>query len=167
MPQDSRPSFSISDIGFGLERINHKYDTDFSVEDDLLRTLALLELSGVEPGNKNHGYRYRLFSKKFVQTFDLDYRAMREKLAMVQNSFNYWENRGGDFQDSTFGLERITRECERNFNREISNYLISELSVHNDIPINQTVEDFLTQLQQIDVLDEEDFVKVKEKLKYG
>ncbi len=150
MPQDDRDPFSISDIGFGLERLNHKLSDINTIEKDCLKTLALLAISGVNPGNKSHGYRFRLFSKRFVSGCDLDFERMTTELTSMGTMMDYWSDSISDsMRDKELLTEKIIIECERNFNREILNFLKSEFNYEHDIEINQKTKDFLVQLRNI------------------
>lgn len=74
---------TISDIGFGLERLCWAVNkTDSYYESigpyyelkkngilslDLLRSLSLMTLNGVEPSNHNEGYRFKQFIKRYAE----------------------------------------------------------------------------------------------------
>lgn len=148
MPQKSRPSFSISDIGFGLERLQHNPEKDNTVENDCLKTLALLSISGVEPSNRNQGYRFRLFSKEFVSRCKLDFGKMLREFSKIENYIDLWSIPTGNINRNNLS-EKIKIECERNFNREILNYLKAEFNYDHNIEINQPTKNFLIQLINI------------------
>jgi hypothetical protein len=122
---------SISDIGFGLERItwamNKTPDIHDSLETgiggagidkvkyDLIRTLTLLSLSGVEPSNHDQGYRLRFLAKRYVaEKFGED---VPERYLTV--AYDYWKN----FVDPVNGIDttrfRINMELQSHFNAEI------------------------------------------------
>lgn len=123
---------SMSDVGFGLERIrwvvNKKPFYELYSNSDnltaeskaLLSALALLATNNVNPSNKNSGYRARLFSKKLVSNMggkDLS----SAEMGYLDECIEYWkdwqetENRG----DTAILLNEYSRNC----NRFISDFL--------------------------------------------
>ena len=150
LPQKTRHHFSISDIGFGLERLNHNPETTNIVEIDCLKTLALLCLSGVEPSNNNHGYRFRMFSKRLVSECELDYLKLTKILEATSGFIEYWTQLGVSTSiDADKATDLVLKECNRNFNREILNLLRKEHDYQKEIDINQTTVNFVSQLERI------------------
>lgn len=95
-------AFTISDIGFGLERINwainktrnyfetigSSYDlfTKGKVPLDLLRSLTLMTLSGIEPSNAGPGYRFKQFVKSYLgHSHDIS------PLDNIQRNYDFWK----------------------------------------------------------------------------
>lgn len=150
IPQKTRPSFSISDIGFGLERLKHNPEKEHSIENDCLKTLALLSISGVEPSNNNHGYRFRMFSKRLVSECGINYLKMSNTLELATEMIDYWLQSGyvNSIQKDE-AIKSISLECQRNFNREILNFLKDKYNYLNEININQETSVFVDQLEKI------------------
>lgn len=150
LPQKTRSSFSVSDIGFGLERLNHNPDKINTVENDCVKTLTLIGMSGVQPSNHEHGYRFRMFSKKIVSECKLNYSRLREVLEDIPIFIESWSRSGVDITLNKGDImSNIYRECDRNFNREILNFLKDHHNYRNEIDINQNTRDFLLQLEKI------------------
>ncbi|MBI2610038.1 hypothetical protein HYW53_02575 [Candidatus Giovannonibacteria bacterium] len=86
IPCKDKRLLAISDIGFGLERISwalnensHYYDFLRPVDIkgtremfDVLRTLALLALSGIKPGHKGAGFQFRSFANIIANKYILN-----------------------------------------------------------------------------------------------
>lgn len=148
---------SMSDLGFGLERLrwcaNDKqgyfdlYSDSSQLSPEVkatLSVLALLAVNDINPSNKNTGYRARLFSKKLA--------GIMNGLSMP-NEFNeylvecmrYW----GEWQSVNSNLETtaIQNEYIRNCNRIILDRLISEGYTNiSGININISKEEFRRRL---------------------
>lgn len=165
LPQRTRPAFSVSDIGFGLERLNHNPDKINAVENDCIKTLTLLRMSGVQPSNHEHGYRFRMFSKKLVSECKLNYSRLREALKNIPIFIELWLQSEIDTVVNKDGvINGIHKECERNFNREILNFLKEHHNYKNEIDINQSTENFLLQLKNIGDRPKEFWSDIKETL---
>ena len=154
----------MSDIGFGLERLN--YDTEDISESDLqlndyMRTISLLSLSGVVPSNNEHGYRFRLFSKKIVGKIGLNFTKLQETISNLDEYFEIWKN--VKERDKTEAINIIKKECERNFNRSILNYL-EQSGVNVDLNINQDTLSFFDQLRLTGVKDNDYWNSLKKKI---
>ncbi|MFA5300000.1 MAG: hypothetical protein WC389_17575 [Lutibacter sp.] len=163
--QKTRPSFSISDIGFGVERLEHDPKKIHSTETDCLKTLALLSISGIEPSNNNHGYRLRMFSKKLVSECGLNYSKMSSFLAKASEMIDMWLKYGyvGLITKEEAGRV-IAIECQRNFNREILNFLKNTFNYLNEIDINQETLIFIKQLEDIGDMSKNFWLDIKKHL---
>lgn len=165
MPQDTRQNFSVSDIGFGLERLNYstfKKDEINSSLNDYLRTISLLALSGVEPGNKNHGYRFRMFSKKIVENLGLNFQLLLKSIQNLEGYFELWASVKDNPPEEAYRM--ILLECERNFNRLLLDYLISNYGLNVQIDINQPTNNFFTQLELTGVKDKDFWLLVRKQI---
>lgn len=137
MPQDSRNNISISDIGFGLERIKWLLSPDKSYFQsivpsdkelvefdseliDYVRTLTLLAGSGVKPSNNAHGYRFRQLSKLLTK-INLEKKAnLNDLISIWYDDWRKWTDLPVDKENS---IRTINLENERNFNRELLDIL--------------------------------------------
>ena len=126
---------SMSDIGFGLERIRWCIDQKnyFDLYSDsstlhsetkaYLSVVALLSVNGVKPSNKNYGYRARLYSKRIVTMLEgQELSDLEEKYLM--ECIKYWK----DWQEinGDIDVEIIKREYVRNCNRFVIDKLLEE-----------------------------------------
>jgi len=124
---------SMSDVGFGLERIrwcvSQKSYFDLYSDSSLLSSsikaylsvLALLSVNNVKPSNKNSGYRFRMFSKKLVNILQgNELSDIEEKYFM--ECIKYWKNWQEINKD--IDLEIVKTEYIRNCNR----YIIDKLT---------------------------------------
>lgn len=143
-PQSNRDSFSVSDIGFGLERLRwilrggdyFGMGTDAPVSDSV-RTLTLLCMSGVPASNKERGYRHRLFSKRLSQA-DIANAVLRQHAIHAYNEWLDWVNEPLPFSET---LELIQGEFNRNLRRRILEDLAAKYT-GIDIDINMPYERF-------------------------
>ena len=119
IPQKTRSSLKISDIGFGLERIQWilkggSYFDGKKVEDmcvfDHCKTMALLAGSGLKPSNKEHGYRLRQLSKRVMDTG----KKSNDLLATLKDCYNYWKKWTFLTMPESGALEIINSENRRN-----------------------------------------------------
>ena len=153
MPQDSRESISISDIGFGLDRIkwllsdNASYHQAIAPNSELFsnldnkiidytRTLSLLAGSGVKPSNNEHGYRFRQLSKLLIKTNLGKKINLNNLVKSWHEDWQKWTNLPVSEEDAgkIIGLEN-----ERNLNRGILDILkVNYPDV--DIDINQSTD---------------------------
>ena len=138
---------TMSDVGFGLERIRwcvnqgSYYDlySDSSSLSPMVKSyisvLSLLAVNSVKPSNKNSGYRARQFSKKLANVLDGNEFSNLEKQYLME-SIRYWK----DWQemDKDIDVEVIINEYTRNCNRLIINKLI-EYGYNNLSGININV----------------------------
>lgn len=165
MPQKTRSNFSISDIGFGLERLGHIPDSDHSVANDCVKTLALLSMSGVEPSNNNHGYRFRMFSKRLVSECGINYSKMLNSLEILPKMMDDWLQYGyNNSTEKKQAIGAVSLECQRNFNREILNFLQKNYNYLNEIDINKETHVFLSQLEKIGDKSSDFWLNVKKEL---
>lgn len=126
---------SMSDVGFGLERIRWcvggKSYFDLYSDSSLLSpevkaylsVVALLAVNEVKPANKNSGYRARLFSKKLVNILSGNEFSDLEQ-AYLMECIKYWT----DWQEinKNIDIEVIKNEYIRNCNRYFIDKLIDE-----------------------------------------
>jgi len=130
IPQANRPAISISDIGFGLERVAWAINKNDSYFDTLMpwtimgtremfdscRTIALLALCGVQAANKGPGLQFRRFAKVLSEKyFSMDV------YSILAYYFDYWAqftkpsiNREEAIQLARLEIERFVnlRVCE-------------------------------------------------------
>lgn len=128
VPQSTRGNITFSDIGFGLERIKWvlrggSYFDNFTSgpKDEIslstlafANTLSLLSGSDLKPSNKEYGYRFRLFSKRFVDEVKGRYKDFDNLFA---ENYKYWSKWTNLLVSEVESLERIRKENSRNFNR--------------------------------------------------
>lgn len=127
IPQNSRNNLSISDIGFGLERVcwalnktKSYFDIIGPLPDSLIksptlidtaRTLTLMAGGGVDPSKIEQGYRFRQFSKRLVsekENYDFE--------NLTSYYYNFW-NKFIDLNRTLDDSRKIIRkECNRNLN---------------------------------------------------
>lgn len=127
---------SMSDLGFGLERLrwcaNNKQgyfdlysDSSYLTPDvkATLSVLALLAVNDIKPSNKNTGYRARLFSKKLAGIMN-GFSMPKEFNEYLFECIKYWK----EWQDTKSDTEisAIQNEYIRNCNRIILDRLINE-----------------------------------------
>lgn len=171
MPQNSREPLNISDIGFGLERMNYALtgktfnnDNENSLPVDIVdssRTLALLIGSGVFPSNKAQGYRVRLFSKNLVSK-NIVYGLNPKDL--FNSSYEEWSKWINLPINNVDFLEKAMEEYDRNFNREILNVL-QGAGYNIELNINQNVDDFVAQIKNSGFKDLSLLKKIYDKYK--
>lgn len=159
MPQDSRLPISISDVGFGAERLTavSKHGLYFSeivqnnpelvgIDEkilDYIRTVTLIASSGINPSNNDHGYRFRLFIKRLVPEILGSEIDVRELIGFF---FDEWKKWGSLPIDKDTATATIIREIERALNRLI----LDEVNRTYKLPgveINRPVKDFLIALK--------------------
>lgn len=147
---------SMSDLGFGLERIRWKkndnsyydlYSDSTHINSKVkayLSAIALLAVNDIQPSNKNVGYRFRLFSKKLVNLLDGRSLYENERQYLVE-CIKYWM----DWQQVTKSnnISIILNEYTRNGNRYIIDKL-TEMGYENlfGININISREEFVKRL---------------------
>ena len=147
---------SMSDLGFGLERLRWKttyksyYDL-YSNSSNLniklkayLSAITLLAVNNVKPSNKNSGYRFRLLSKKMVELLsgkDLN----EDEMKYLNECIMYWNNWQEMFNPNSELL--IANEYIRNTNRYILDLLTKEgYNNLSKININISRDDLIKRL---------------------
>ncbi|MFA5750025.1 MAG: hypothetical protein WC895_02285 [Candidatus Shapirobacteria bacterium] len=152
--QNTRGDINFSDIGFGLERVKwilsggSYFDTFTTVYKNQLtlpslayaNTLSLLSGSGLKPSNKEYGYRFRLFSKRFVdevkgKCFELD--------NLFNENYKYWSNWTKLQISESESLSIIRKENSRNFNRLLLDELLKKFNDVNldiNLPTNEIIK---------------------------
>lgn len=127
IPQNSRKNLSISDVGFGLERICWALNKTKSYFDilgplpdslikspqliDTTRTLTLMAGGGVDPSKIEQGYRFRQFSKRLVNLNE-----SYESDNFIPYYYGFW-NKFIDLNRTLDDSRKIIRkECDRNLN---------------------------------------------------
>lgn len=139
--QKTRQPISLSDIGFGLERIRwilsggSYFDIQVKGPGNLLSkeaqvycsSLSLLASEGLEPSNKGAGYRFRLLSKRLVKDLGINHECVE---AYIESCYDYWKHWAGTPCSKEDAINMIKKENTRNFNRllldELSSYLVKE-----------------------------------------
>lgn len=124
---------TMSDVGFGLERIrwciSGKSYFDLYSDSSLLSpevkanlsVVALMAVNGVKPSNKNCGYRARMFSKRLAELLEgRSFSRLEENYLM--ECVEYWKQ----WQEVTSDVDVsiIRNEYDRNCNR----YIIEQLT---------------------------------------
>ena len=175
-PQTNRNNLSFSDIGFGLERIrwilqggtyantfteNSHNKKETSIGDVCLHSLTLLSGSGLKPSNKEHGYRFRLFSKRLIEDIKGDYVNLEASVAHYYQEWKKWTKLEVSEEET---IKTISKENQRNFNR----ILIDELKkYYNDVnlDINLSTEIIINRLSGASV-DKNNLLSILKELKY-
>lgn len=156
----------IVDLGFGIERLNWSLgrnpfyfpDSDKYFEQispnyrdkvpsiiDSMRSMVLIAGDGVKPSQHDHGYRLRLFSKKFVRDNIEVGLPMKDLLAYAYSS---WEKWGYEFDQNEGAVASVIMvENERNFNGLFLEKLRLNRGINVKVNINQPTEDFLNQME--------------------
>ena len=146
IPQKGRSPLSVSDIGFGLDRIrwlltgesylgrfnpqgNTDWDPDITVIDGV-RTQALLIGSGLKPSNKDAGFQLRQFSKNVVACAP----GHVGNLAQIfTHNYDMWAIWNTMTVGKDAALQVFLKEAERGFNA----LLLGKLAPgHSDIGID-------------------------------
>lgn len=165
-PSLNSKQIAVTDIGFGIERLlwcinNNPYFSEFAdvYSDsneklgrdeiagiiDPIRSMVLIAGEGVKGSNKNHGYRLRQFSKRFVnrnKVLGLD-----EK-EIIRRSLDYWRRWGYITKIDDNEIEEIiSLENQRNYNMLFLKTLKDALDVELYVEINQSSESFLKQIR--------------------
>lgn len=148
---------TMSDLGFGLERLrwkindNHSYYDLYSLSNNIdkevkayLSVLALLAVNDIKPSNKNSGYRARLFSKKLVNI--LQGRDLNElEMNYLNECLKYWSN--WQQINGFTNIDLILNEFIRNGNRFIIDALTKEgYNKLGNININISREELYSRL---------------------
>lgn len=177
IPKKQRQNLQISDIGFGLERLRWMLGggsyTDHLIpgqklsnfDDQVLdyaRTLALLAGSGVIPSNNEQGYRFRKFSKLLVAR---NISCHHDLQFLLESFYNYWERWAKLEVSLEESLERIRKENERNFNRELINRLIRtypDVGIDINLPTKDVIKALKGTSVELEVLK-----KILEEIEWG
>ena len=126
---------TMTDIGFGLERLRWTINKDksyFDIFSDsksiqpevkaLISVLVLLNVNNIKPSNKNTGYRFRLFSKKLVNILQgISLNSQLKKY--LDECVEYWKD--WQHQNECVDLDIFENEYVRNCNRYIMDVLVS------------------------------------------
>jgi hypothetical protein len=158
---------SITDIGFGVERLNwgigssqfyfpefSKFYSCLSSKDkdkitgiiDCIRSMVLISSDGVLPSNKNHGYRMRQFSKRFVKrktAIDINI-DVKELVGIAYKFWNKWKTPMILNEKEIF--EVISVENDRNYNSLFLSLFEKYGGPKTYVDINQSTKDFLKQI---------------------
>ncbi|MDD2495417.1 MAG: hypothetical protein PHD15_07300 [Clostridia bacterium] len=147
---------SMSDVGFGLERIrwcinNKSYYDIYSDSKQLdvevkayLSAIALLTVNNIVPTNKNSGYRARQFSKKLAVLLN-GKKFSEEESKYLDECMLYWNDWQEKKEPSDMNI--IKQEYVRNCNRFIIDKLIDEGYKNlNGININISREEMAKRL---------------------
>lgn len=149
IPQPTRASLSLSDIGFGLERIVWAMNKTISYFDtitpltlagpremlDSCRTLALLALCGVQASNKGPGLQFRRFAKVISEKY---YR--EDIFQILRYYFDYWSH----FIKPSISKESAVRFFRLEVDRFINLKVCEELRLPP--PRNETTEEYFHRL---------------------
>lgn len=167
-PFSEEKKLDVCEVGIGIERLNWKLETGknyfsgfervyndtflkLSLDEcariiDPIRTATLITMLGITPSLKNHGYRTRLLSKRFV------YRKINKPIdekELIQNSYRWWEKQG---IQSKFSLEEvqgiISKENKRNENDLLRKKLQEKLQIKIKLDINEDTEVFISKIQR-------------------
>jgi len=127
----NKERFTLSDIGFGLERLSWALNKSPSYYDvigpffevknrgkislDVLRTLTLMAMNGITPSNKGVGYRFRQFTKKYLENG-----RHINPLFEIRYYFNFWKKLTNNYRP----LEQV----EVIVNSEIHKQLILDIA---------------------------------------
>lgn len=139
IPQGGLTSLAtMSDISFGLERLvwainktesyfyaigplPHTFLTD-TRQLDSVRTLTLMASSGVTPGVRNHGSKFRRLMQSLVNPFGI---------LPLMELVNFYYKQWGDFQELPISWQRtysiISKELERQTNIRTNQLLEGEI----------------------------------------
>ena len=167
-PFSEEKKIDICEVGIGLDRLNWKlgieknYFSGFNglyndiclalSQDecakiiDPIRTATLITMLGIRPSLKNHGYRTRLLSKRFVSR-----RANKpvDEKELIHNSYLWWEKQG---IQSKFPLKEvqdiISKENKRNENDLLRKKLQEKLQIKTKLDINEEPELFIAKIQR-------------------
>ena len=165
-PQKTRADISFSDIGFGLERISWILNKNFSYFKDIgpyrlnmagkkqlmdaVRTMTLMAASGVEPGNKAHGYRLRMLSKKIA--CDTDYLSLEELTAYY---YRYWVK----FFPFKVGLTECQRILRVEYDRNVNKFIADKNGII--FKPDLTTDDFLESIETKPTIEKKHLLNCK------
>lgn len=123
---------TVSDFGFGLERLSWilRKDSYFDSigplkeslkknfnNQEIIKTLTLMASSGLEPSNKDKGYRYRSFTKRLAELNFPKYLELKE---LIEHYYNYWNYFVDSPKDLKKTYENIHKEYDRSYNQIIN-----------------------------------------------
>ena len=167
-PFSEGKKIDICEVGVGLDRLNWKLRTGknyFSGFDclyndaclalsrddcariiDPIRTATLITMLGIRPSLKNHGYRIRLLSKRFVSR--KTNKPINEK-ELIHVSYRWWKKQG---IQSKFSLEDVQdiifKENKRNENDLLRKKLQEKFQIKIKLDINEEPELFIAKIQR-------------------
>ncbi len=141
-------SETISDIGFGLERVTwamNKTDSYYDllapfsvpgsrVEIDACRTLSLLALSGITASNRGAGQQFRKFARILSEA------GTREVPTMVEHFHEYWSRFPGKAVSASEAVRAVRLELDRPLNARLCE------SLRLPPPKGETTEAYLERL---------------------
>jgi len=128
IPRSNGDPVSISDIGFGLERIVWAINKTPSYFDllmpatfigepelfDAVRSVTLLAICGVLPGNKGPGLQFRRFARTIGERFFGE-----DAFQLLPHCIDYWSRFVQPSVDSASAVRVVRREAERFVNLKI------------------------------------------------
>lgn len=141
---------SISDFGFGLERLTwlqrkgSYFDCigplntslrENGFNQELIKTMSLLAASGLNPSNKDKGYRYRLFAKEIATINFPKYISLTE---LVNYYYVYWNSLTNLSVNADLVVKSVQREYDRNYNQILNSKLSSKLNI--DCPTEEFLQ---------------------------
>ncbi len=178
-PVTENKKVSITDIGFGVERLNwgvgnskhyfSEFDKFYTEKEDAdkvasvidcIRTIVLIAGEGIKPSSHDHGYRLRQLSKRFVsrnQNLNIDI------TELIHLSYEFWKKWGSPNVTEDEVVKIIKSENERNYNGLFLSTLEKNGGPKIYVDINQSTTDFLKQISFS--LPEEVINKIIEKMK--
>ena len=156
--------YSMSDTGFGLERLkwclnnNRSYYDLFSDRSNIspekkaiISAIGLIATNGIQPSQKSAGYRARSFSKKLVDMNNGKDLTINEQKYLIE-SIKYWRN----FQRIDLKKEEakniLFSSISKEYTRNSNGYLLSTLSEEQrslvkKINVNLSKEEFIKRLK--------------------
>lgn len=161
-PINDQNKISITDMGLGVERVNKALfnvsgvsypegmdSLDLSESEinsiiDPIRSMVIIVAEGVSPSNKNHGYRLRQFSKRYVERSQ---GLNIEVVGLIEESLKYWQTYGLKAVRDLDEIKKIIiAENSRNTNALLLRKLKETQGVELGIDINQPIDDFIKQI---------------------
>ena len=110
---------------------------------DPIKSMVLIAGEGVKSSNKNHGYRLRQFSKRFVEN---NRNLKINEKDLIHTALLYWKKWGYVNATTEEEIENvIITENQRNFNMNFLEAVKNTYDISIYIDINQTTENFLKQ----------------------
>jgi len=148
-PEMGKP-FTISDIGFGLERIcwatkktaryfetigpNYDLITKGVIPLDTLRSLTLMSMCGLSPSNINQGYQFKQFIKRYLQSSN-DINPNH----LIDYYFNFWS----DFIIPKRKKDETRENAVSNIQRQLARDIAHNLGLPNLTRDFSNFDDFL------------------------
>lgn len=113
---------------------------------DPLRTMTLITMLGITPSLKNHGYRSRLLSKRFIAR--KTNKTIDEK-EIIQRSYDWWKKQGVIPKLSLDTVQEIIiKENSRNGNDLLRKKLQEKLQIKTKLDINEEPKLFIAKIQR-------------------